>query len=514
MGAQYREIKEDLTKQSRAIERQRNRALTRRKELAESLDSLTSRLRQGEFQAVIRDGLETLANDLKGVENLLDPDLRVRTILDAETSARRRLADLRQEFQVGVPRGVGLPQTLRRDINIYRSELSLAEEKEFQPAFARIEEIVATAIKRSGEDVDRRRRFDIRAQTAQENARSYLTIRRREAVDVLDQTEHTVRATIRDVFAEFDASLRGITQKVQSTEIAQMKDAELVQLSLELDAEVETVAHRKQELLDSISEQLKSITVARDESGEIVSHLDLIQANEEELLALRERADADLELTHLGMAIEIIDHEFQATIQAIRDSLRRLGAWANVNVELQDVYEGIRTNFDHLDGYLTLFTPLHRRLYRSEVEIKGSEISKFVRDLFRERLRRHKIEIKPTRRFLNYRFSGYPSTFYPVFVNIVDNAQFWLKDRPEPRVIRLDFDGTAMIIADTGPGVLDADREAIFELGFTRKPGGRGMGLHISKDVLAKIGYDLTVDETSSNRGATFKIQPKAGDHA
>ena len=101
---------------------------------------------------------------------------------------------------------------------------------------------------------------------------------------------------------------------------------------------------------------------------------------------------------------------------------------------------------------------------------------------------------------------GYPSSFYPVFVNLVDNAVFWLKDRPE-RIITLDAQkGGALIIKDTGPGIPLRDREAIFELGFSRKPGGRGMGLHISQEVLRKVDYDLELHV--SEKGAEFHILP------
>ena len=167
-------------------------------------------------------------------------------------------------------------------------------------------------------------------------------------------------------------------------------------------------------------------------------------------------------------------------------------------------------SFEHLDSYLTLFTPLHRRLYRSEIEIKGSDISKFLLDLFSERLDRHGVEAKATRAFLQHRFTGYPSTFYPVFVNLIDNAIFWLRDQSEPRTIRLDVEDGAMIVADNGPGVPPEDREAIFELGFTRKPGGRGLGLYISRDVLGRVGYELVVDDPPDGEGAVFTVRPRA----
>ena len=282
-----------------------------------------------------------------------------------------------------------------------------------------------------------------------------------------------------------------------------------MQLRLDLESEIDAIALAKEAQLDSITEQLRAIVVEPDESGQFVTQVDVAGAVEEELVALQERAEADLELTQLGMAIEIIDHEFQATIRSVRSNLQRFRAWADVNEQLADVYHGIRVSFEHLDGYLTLFTPLHRRLYRSEIEIKGRDVSKFLMDLFRDRLERHGVEASASRAFLEHKFMGYPSTFYPVFVNLVDNAIFWLRDREAPRTIRLDFANEAMIVADNGPGVAAADRDAIFELGFTRKPGGRGLGLYISRDVLDRVGYELIVGDSPYGEGTAFMVRPR-----
>jgi signal transduction histidine kinase len=109
---------------------------------------------------------------------------------------------------------------------------------------------------------------------------------------------------------------------------------------------------------------------------------------------------------------------------------------------------------------------------------------------------------------LKHNIHGFPSSFYPVFVNLVDNAIFWVKDRPIPRIISLDVRENTMIVRDTGPGVALRDREAIFELGFTRKPGGRGLGLHIAREVLSKVGFKLCLAESSQEGGAEFIIEP------
>ena len=101
---------------------------------------------------------------------------------------------------------------------------------------------------------------------------------------------------------------------------------------------------------------------------------------------------------------------------------------------------------------------------------------------------------------------GFPSTFYPAFVNLVDNAIYWLSQHnPErERTIRLDERDGMLLVADTGRGVDVRDRDAVFEFGFSRKPGGRGMGLHIGRESLRRVGFDLKLVEADG--GATFGI--------
>jgi signal transduction histidine kinase len=104
----------------------------------------------------------------------------------------------------------------------------------------------------------------------------------------------------------------------------------------------------------------------------------------------------------------------------------------------------------------------------------------------------------------------HPSTFYPVFVNLVDNSIFWLKDHSLPRIIKLDFlGGSTLVVSDNGPGIPERDQEAIFERGFTRKPGGRGMGLKISRDVLARERWELLLGDSKPGEGAIFLIKRK-----
>ncbi|PCJ07938.1 MAG: hypothetical protein COB16_09645 [Rhodobacteraceae bacterium] len=104
----------------------------------------------------------------------------------------------------------------------------------------------------------------------------------------------------------------------------------------------------------------------------------------------------------------------------------------------------------------------------------------------------------------------YRSSLYPAFVNIVDNAIFWLQQsRSEISRIELRKDGDDFLICNNGPSISPRDRENIFSLNFSRKPGGQGMGLYISKEAISKMGLELSLDENSQKYGVTFRISPK-----
>ena len=225
---------------------------------------------------------------------------------------------------------------------------------------------------------------------------------------------------------------------------------------------------------------------------------------------LRERLQTDIELSQLGLAVGIVHHEFNGTVNSIRHSIKDLKAWSDVNESLEKVYKNIKINFEHLDGYLNLFTPLNRRLNRRREEISLLDIKVFLIDLFKARMERHQITFKHTNGFARHTIFGFRSTFYPVFVNIIDNAIYWLNqsDNPE-KTIRLHADDTGIYLSNNGLAIKPQDKERIFEMHFSRKINGRGMGLSISKEVLEAEGYSLILDEPRENSTVTFKIFKK-----
>ena len=81
------------------------------------------------------------------------------------------------------------------------------------------------------------------------------------------------------------------------------------------------------------------------------------------------------------------------------------------------------------------------------------------------------------------------------------------KDVKGTRIVMLDFVCGSYRIGNNGPIIHARDTEAVFEQGFSRKPGGRGLGLFISKKALRKEGMDLNIlSEPAEDNGVIFEL--------
>ena len=223
------------------------------------------------------------------------------------------------------------------------------------------------------------------------------------------------------------------------------------------------------------------------------------------------------------MAVEVINHEFQKTIKAIRANIKRLDNWAAANPPLRGPVRDLRGSFEHLDSYLTLFTPLNRRLYRKKTRITGGEIEAFVQDVFREHFSQENIALRTTEAFRAHELTQYPSTIYPVLINLIDNALYWLRDFPGDRVITLDAAARGMTVSGQRSRHRRSGSRPVFRARISA--GSRGAAdtdLFISREVLEREGMKLnrihrrpTVVPYSNRRVAEFEVmaQRKFDDH-
>ena len=431
-------------------------------------------------------------------------------LMRSEQQARERLHDLRGNLTVTRPRGIGLSRDLTNEWNAYSAHMERLDSEVFGPSEAEIETYISDTVRKTEVPLDDIARLN--SAVSERGNDALKTVRRlRGDVDTLTKNiATTVKEEARNSFRAVSHAVDDVMAELEHVQRATKRTGSLPEVRAKFVEQIVSVYEPEREKLERLRDQLNQVNKIWDQDG--YDSVELTEALEEELDELKTRRDADLELAQIGMALNTISHEFDKTVGSLRDGLRKLKAWSDANPELSDLYRDIRISFDHLDEYLTLFTPLDRRLHRTRIDITGKQIYDFLSKLFQARLNRHNMTLTAAKKFLKSSTSCYPSSLYPPFVNLVDNAIFWLqRNHDRPRKITLDADGDDLLIRDNGPGVSARDYENIFAMNFSRKPGGRGMGLPISRETLSQVGLRLTLDPATGSGGAVFRISPDNG---
>jgi len=445
---------------------------------------------------------------MKQVYTLKDPDEASQKIIDIESFCRLEINNFKKSIFVSSPRGFVIRGEVRQDYAAYLQEIEQLESLDFKDALSKLDELVEKTVRELEIKVSKRKRLEQAVDFISNEARKINSEKKKNATDTANDINKRVKELTSELMIDLDDQIRNVKDKFKVISIENESDLDLVKKRNELSSEINGVSERNTRILDAVIRQLEGIYWEKDEQNNYITSDQITDALGEELEELRERVHADVELSQLGLAVSIIHHEFNSTVKSVRSSLRDLKAWSDVNDKLEGIYSNIKISFEHLDGYLNLFTPLNRRLNRKSEDIKLMEIKTFLIDLFKTRMTRHNISFKHTKGFAKGRLHGYRSTFYPVFVNVIDNAIYWLnQSNSEDKLIRLHADTEGNVyISNNGLNIDERDKERIFSLGFTRKENGRGMGLHISNEVLESAGYQLELDEPRDGSKVTFKI--------
>lgn len=489
----------------------RTRVTERRKQLRLDLAGFFQMIDEEVPQQRARATLEELAAAVRDAQARPSVGEAAEALARAERTARERVGHLTRELEVTRPRGVGLPGDLAREYASYEREKGRIGEEVVAPAFEQVEGLISSVSGEQESALQRRLRLDGSLDSVRSTGTSDVAGAKKELRGAAKETDQRAVKLGQDSTVRLETEVQDVLARAARLDVVDMPVNEFVAQRAALEERVRSTVDQQTAALRDVSDQLKAISWPVNGDGPLVSEADQVEDLETRLETFLERAEQDLELTQLGLAVDIVNHEFQASIRTIRQSLRRLKPWADENPELSAINRNLRTSFDHLDSYLRLFTPLHRRLYRRPVEISGSDIYRYVNDLFSERLKSDATELLATPDFERASVLMFPSTLYPVFVNLVDNAIYWLRDYVGQRTVTLDADKGDLTVTDSGRGPLERDRDAIFEMGFTRKPSGTGYGLYISREVLRREGLDLMLDRSDPDRGARFRIKVGEG---
>lgn len=234
--------------------------------------------------------------------------------------------------------------------------------------------------------------------------------------------------------------------------------------------------------------------------GFFKANLDQVMASQmDELERLQDEMTKLAELAQIGLSVEVIDHELHKSYRGISTGLQTLRHWARSNSKVQERIETVMAWFNSLEHQYRQLRPLYRSSFRIREIISGNQIKEFVQGFMAAQLKTNNVEISTTPKFDAMKVYDAKALLMPVFVNLVDNAVYWLR-KVEKRKIVFDYVDNIITICDNGPGIHDALLEHIFEAFVSTRPQGRGLGLYIARQTLGLSSHEIWASNDSHFR--------------
>lgn len=278
------------------------------------------------------------------------------------------------------------------------------------------------------------------------------------------------------------AAVRAALEEAARLELearVQDRTAELREINQRLTVEIEE--RRRAEahvhlMQDELIQSNKLATLGQIAAGvahEINQPVAAIRAYADNAAVFLERGDERTANANLGLISGLTDR-----IGLITDELRAFARKSSAPPARVTVREAV-------DGALLLVGPRLRQQGVRVVRDEADEAAKVMAERFR---------------------------LEQVLVNLLQNAIEALEGRPDPEIrvqVLVKRLQVRILVADNGPGVAAEVAKTLFTPFATTKPRGLGLGLVISRDIVAEFGGELSLE--TAPRGACFVMSlPKA----
>lgn len=357
---------------------------------------------------------------------------------------------------------------------------------------------------------------------------------RREALNTKAQDKLEVRDLKIDFTKKYNSYISDLQKKTNShKEILNLKFKELLKNYNEKSRKLsQALEEGKEKIIDSIvskqhihdlNESIENkynvlIEEAENKLFPLVNHINRLSLDidEEQVQGaykmqydqMKYQWEQTRDTAQLGIAVEIIDHEFNHLYARINHQLKVLNSNEQINSIKE--FKFLDKNFKQLEDKYTLLSPLYRISGATIKDVSCNSIYKYLLEFFEKQIDEYNIQFSVSSSFKNHLIRIKEPIIFTVFINVINNAIYWMRNKEE-RIIKLDFiqESKEIIIANSGDKIPDYRLESIFELFYSQRPNGRGIGLYLSKQSLNESGLDISATndkEYNTLKGACFII--------
>lgn len=226
--------------------------------------------------------------------------------------------------------------------------------------------------------------------------------------------------------------------------------------------------------------------------------------NLEESLTFSER------LASLGSGIELVYHEMVQPISGLKTTTASLNLKKdNIQQEVRKYYLfDIKALGDSTEALTELRKSLQPAIGRGRKR-KFKPYTTFLKvcRLFRSDLDENDISPLADERLKDFEITDREYAFWIAFLNIINNAVYWMKKSGEGGVVKFHMENGSFVISNSGPLISEDIIEYIFEYGVTtrKEKHAMGLGLSFTRSILSSINWEITAENRPD--GPTFIIK-------
>lgn len=247
----------------------------------------------------------------------------------------------------------------------------------------------------------------------------------------------------------------------------------------------------------------------RNVRGKMIGIVEVTREVTEKRLFERQLFQSE-KLASLGQLSAAIGHEIRNPLTGIRLGLDSITRQPGLNQEQNEILEAVSQDVRRLGGVLDQLLSFARPKEPKKNRLQVIELIESSLFFIHKQAHKQGVEIKLELRQELPLVHADADQLRQVLLNLFLNA---LEAMPDGGILRISADrlthgnrsGVLITVQDTGTGIPEEYREKLFEMFFSTKPSGSGVGLAVSNKIIAEHGGALWV-ESPAGMGALVNI--------
>jgi signal transduction histidine kinase len=227
----------------------------------------------------------------------------------------------------------------------------------------------------------------------------------------------------------------------------------------------------------------------------------------------QKRSRLDEHLAFAGAVAGSVIHDFRNPLSAMRLDAQLLQGETAKDGEarperLAELAQRIVKTIDRIDGllaeFLTMAKPEGNERETFDVNVCVQDCIELLKMRFEKAGVNLAIDLAKER----LRVLGFPAQFKRALLNIMTNAEQFSPPTGKVTIqTRIEKKYVLIKIMDEGPGIPYPERKKIFDLFYSNRPGGTGIGLALAKTAIENCGGDIECQTPPDGKGALFIIR-------